>query len=158
MPDCSWEQELVFNIPLAIMYESSYIHTHAHTHRGTYMHMHAYRNMYRNLYIYTNTHCYHNLLKSASNFLPFKIKTTNGGFDLHFFDYCTLFSYLFWIILAQSAKNLPGRQEMQVQFLGGEDPLEEEMAIHSSILTWEIPWTEEPGRLQSMESQDLDTT
>ena len=39
---------------------------------------------------------------------------------------------------------------MQVLSLGGEDPLEEEMATHSSILTWRIPWTEEPGRLQSM--------
>ena len=41
------------------------------------------------------------------------------------------------------------RQEMQVQFLGWEDPLEEEMATHSSILAWEIPWKEEPGWLQS---------
>ena len=40
--------------------------------------------------------------------------------------------------------------ETWVQFLGWEDPLEEEMATHSSILAWEIPWTEEPGRLQSM--------
>ena len=39
---------------------------------------------------------------------------------------------------------------MWVQFLGGEDPLEKEKAAHSSILAWEIPWTEEPGRLQSM--------
>ena len=46
-------------------------------------------------------------------------------------------------------KNPPAVQEMQVPFLGGEDPLEEEMATHSSILAWEIPWTEEPGKLQS---------
>ena len=44
-------------------------------------------------------------------------------------------------------------QEMQVQSLGGEDTLEKEMATHSSILAWEIPWLEEPGGLQSMESQ-----
>ena len=44
-------------------------------------------------------------------------------------------------------------QETQVQSLGREDPLEKEMATHSSILTWEIPWTEEPGGLQSMGSQ-----
>ena len=44
-------------------------------------------------------------------------------------------------------------QETQVQSLGQEDPLEEEMATHSSILAWRIPWTEESGRLQSMESQ-----
>ena len=44
-------------------------------------------------------------------------------------------------------------QEIPVQCLGQEDPLEKEMATHSSILAWEIPWTEEPGRLQSMRSQ-----
>ena len=43
-----------------------------------------------------------------------------------------------------------GDAEMQVRFLGGEDPFEEEMATHSSILAWEIPWTEKPGGLQSM--------
>ena len=50
-------------------------------------------------------------------------------------------------------KNLPAVQEMQVQCLGREDPLEEEMATHSSILAWRIPWTEEPGGLQPMGSQ-----
>ena len=45
------------------------------------------------------------------------------------------------------AKNLSAMQETQVQSLGQEDPLEKEMATHSSILAWEIPWTEEPGRL-----------
>ena len=53
-------------------------------------------------------------------------------------------------------KNLPAVQEMQetqVQSLGQEEPLEEGMAIHSSILAWEIPWTEEPGRLWSVGSQ-----
>ena len=51
------------------------------------------------------------------------------------------------------AKNSPAKQEMQVQSQGWEDPLEKEMATYSSILAWEIPWTEEPGRLQSMGSQ-----
>ena len=58
-------------------------------------------------------------------------------------------------------KNLPAKQdtqEMLVQSLTWEDPLEEEMATHSSILAWEIPRTEEPGGLQSMGSQELDTT
>ena len=50
-------------------------------------------------------------------------------------------------------KNLPGMQETQVLSLGGGDPLEKEMATHSSILAWKIPRTEEPGRLQSMGSQ-----
>ena len=49
-------------------------------------------------------------------------------------------------------------QEMQVLSSGREDPLEKEMATHSSILAWEIPWTEEPGRLQSMGSQELEMT
>ena len=55
-------------------------------------------------------------------------------------------------------KNLPAVQETWVQSLGQEDLLEKEMAIHSSILAWKIPWTEELGGLQSMESQELDTT
>ena len=50
-------------------------------------------------------------------------------------------------------KNLPAIQESQVQSLGQEDPLEKSMATHSSILAWRIPWTEEPGGLQSMGSQ-----
>ena len=52
--------------------------------------------------------------------------------------------------VAQRVKNLPAMLETQVQSLGQEDPLEEGMATHSSILAWRIPWTEEPGRLQSM--------
>ena len=47
-------------------------------------------------------------------------------------------------------KNLPAKQEVWVQSLGQEDPLEKKVAIHSSILAWEIPWTEESGGLQSM--------
>ena len=50
-------------------------------------------------------------------------------------------------------KNPPAMQEMWVQSLGQKDPLENEMATHSSILAWKILWTKEPGRLQSMESQ-----
>ena len=50
-------------------------------------------------------------------------------------------------------KNLTAKQEMQVQSLGQEDPLEKEMATHPSILAWEIRWTEEPGGPQSMGSQ-----
>ena len=53
-------------------------------------------------------------------------------------------------LVAQMVKCLPTMQETQVQSLGREDPLEKEMATHSSILAWKIPWTEEPGRLQSM--------
>ena len=51
---------------------------------------------------------------------------------------------------ATAVKNLPAKQEIQIRSLGQEDPLEKEMATHSSILAWEIPWTEEHVGLQSM--------
>ena len=56
-------------------------------------------------------------------------------------------------LVAEMVKNLSAVQETWVQSLGWEDPLEKEMATHSSILAWRIPWTEEPGGLQSMGSQ-----
>jgi len=55
--------------------------------------------------------------------------------------------------VTQTIKTLPAMQETWVQSLGWEDPLEKGMSIHSSILAWKIPWTEEPGRLQFMGSQ-----
>ena len=62
--------------------------------------------------------------------------------------------YLEWAsLVAQTIKNPPTMQETQVQSLGWEDPLEKGMAIHTSILIWRIPWTEEPGGLQSKELQ-----
>ena len=66
---------------------------------------------------------------------------TSFGLDL---------SYQKSSLLAQRVKNLPAMQQIRVQSLGQEDPLEKEMATHSSTLAWEIPWTEEPGKLQSM--------
>ena len=59
-------------------------------------------------------------------------------------------------LIAQLIKNLPAMQETQIRFLGREDSLEKEMTIHSSILAWKIPWTEEPGGLQSTGSQESD--
>ena len=53
--------------------------------------------------------------------------------------------------MAQKVKHLPAMQETRVQSLDWEDPLEKEMVTHSSTLAWKMPWTEEPGRLQSME-------
>ena len=61
-------------------------------------------------------------------------------------------------LVDQSVKNLPAVQETRVRSLGREDPREKEMATHSSILAWRIPWTEEPGRTQSMGLQESDTT
>ena len=61
-------------------------------------------------------------------------------------------------LVAQSVESLSAMQETRVQFLGREDPLEKEMATHSGILAWRIPWTEEPSRLQSMGLQESDMT
>ena len=59
-------------------------------------------------------------------------------------------------LVAQMVKNLPAMQETQVRSLDCKDPLEEEMSTHSSILAWRIPWTEEPGALQSMGLQKVE--
>ena len=63
------------------------------------------------------------------------------------------FRHLWASLVAQTVKNLPAMQETGVWSLGQEDPLEKEMATHSSVLAWRISWTEKPGRLQSMGSQ-----
>ena len=62
--------------------------------------------------------------------------------------------------MVQMVENLPSMQETQVRFLEWKDPLEKETATHSSILAWEIPWTEEPGRLHTVHgvAKKLDTT
>ena len=73
--------------------------------------------------------------------------------------YCTIDRALLYraSLIAQLVNNLPAMQETWVRFLGQEGPLEKEMATHSSILAWRIPWTEEPDRLQSSGSQESDT-
>ena len=63
------------------------------------------------------------------------------------------FSFGHSLLMAQTVKNLPAMWETWVQSLGLKEPLEKGIATHSSILAWEIPWTEEPGVLQSMGSQ-----
>ena len=84
--------------------------------------------------------------------------------QIFIYEYCSEYAHLFLYFLdlvriffleAQMVKNFPALQETQVWSLGQEDPLEEEMASHSSILAWKIPWTEEPGRLQFMGSQRI---
>ena len=67
--------------------------------------------------------------------------------------FVTGFFHLLASLVAQMVKYLPTTQETRVRSLGWEDPLEKTMATHSSTLAWKIPWTEEPGRLQSMGSQ-----
>ena len=66
--------------------------------------------------------------------------------------------WMYASLIAQLVKNLPAVQEAWVLFLDWKDPLEKEVATHSSMLPWRIPWTEAPGRLQSMWSQELDMT
>ena len=63
-----------------------------------------------------------------------------------------------WLDGVAQSVNLPARQETWIQFLGWEDPLGKEMATHSSIIAWRIPWTEEAGRLYSAWDHKLDTT
>ena len=67
--------------------------------------------------------------------------------------YLSSFSLFRTTVVAQTVKNLPAVRESVIQSLGLQDPLEKGMATHSSILAWRIPWTEEPGGLQSMRSQ-----
>ena len=79
---------------------------------------------------------------------------TNNKRNIKSLEY--LYENWFWVsLVAQMVKNLPAVQETWVPSLGGEDPLEEEMATHSSILAWRISWTEEPGGLESMGLQEL---
>ena len=70
---------------------------------------------------------------------------------------CSLVPFPWASLMAQQVENLPAMQEVQVRSLGQGDPLEEKMATHSSILAWKIPWTEEPGGLQSMGLQKSQT-
>ena len=72
---------------------------------------------------------------------------------LYFFRYFSLFYKKHWNELSSTVKCLPAVRETRVQSLGWEDPLEKEMATHSSTIVWKIPRTKEPGRLQSMGSQ-----
>ena len=74
------------------------------------------------------------------------------------FCFRTHISYSWASPIAQQVKNPPAIQETQVHFLGWKDSLGKEMATHSNILAWRIPWTEELGGLQSMGSQESDTT
>ena len=78
-----------------------------------------------------------------------------GNLGGHFFQVSQrgLLISLWQSLMAQRLKHLPPVWETWVRSLGQEDPLEKEMVTHSSILAWRIPWTEEPGRLQSMGSQ-----
>ena len=86
----------------------------------------------------------HKIQAEAERFLMTQIRKTQ----------IIIFASIYWIFPVDlMVKNLPAMQETRVQTLDQKDPLEKGMAIHSSILAWRIPWTEEPGRPQSMGSQ-----
>ena len=78
---------------------------------------------------------------------------TGHGKSVSLSPSCTGFIFSGASLVARRLKSLPGMWETWVRFLGQEDPLEKEMATHSSILSWRIPWMEEPGGLQSTGSQ-----
>ena len=80
------------------------------------------------------------------------ISAHNGQEFLPFLFQCPWWGLPAFLV-ARMVKHMPAMQETWVWFLGREDPLEKEMATHSSTLGWKIPWTEEPGRLQSTGSQ-----
>ena len=91
------------------------------------------------------------ILKSRDVTLLTKIHTVKAMVFHSFFSDSYGFS-----LVAQMVKHLPAVQETWVRSLSQEDPLEKEMAIHSSTLTWKIPWMEDPGKLQSMGLQRVE--
>ena len=91
----------------------------------------------------------HGVAKSQSRLSDFTFSSTMESPQRQEFCLFTVSPSL----VAQTVKRLPTMRETQFQSLGQEDLLEKEMATHSSILAWEIPWTEEPGGLQSLGSQ-----
>ena len=98
----------------------------------------------------TKTHFFFLMPTQKGEFwLPQSLKSSLTYFS----GFVPLYSFLWASLVAQSLKNLPAVQETQVQSLSWADPLEEEMATHSSTVAWRIPWTEGPGGLQSMGSQ-----
>ena len=97
-------------------------------------------------FLVNQSHC---LLFSDSMYFALHCETASG---VYFIAYPLLFSRASHV--AQVINNLPATQETWIWFLGQADPLEKGMTTHSSLLAWEIPWTEEPGGLQSMGSQN----
>ena len=92
------------------------------------------------------------LLSWTHGLACFAFEVLQALFRIYFKILLFLIKFLFcvWVRVSQMVKNLPPKQETQVPSLGQEDPLEKGMATHSSIPAWKIPWTEEPGGLQSM--------
>ena len=109
-------------------------------------------------YIYTHTHTYIGLAPEFIQLVNTFFKKVLGENKKHVFYFYLKIRQTFWPTIYRErdfpgdsvVKNLPAMQETQVRFLGWEDPVEEGMANHSRTVAWRSPWTEEPGRLQSM--------
>ena len=102
-----------------------------------------------------HTQCIFSFAYIVSITTDIKISIYNNATLIYSLHVCYLRTFAVLIralLVAKMAKTLPAVQETWVRSPGQEDPLEKEMATHSSILAWRIPWTEEPGGLQSMES------
>ena len=94
---------------------------------------------------------------SSSSWNTKLVKTAGNVLSIRKQEFQETFLVVQASLVAQMVKNLPAMKETQVQFLCWENPLDKEMATHSSIPTWRIPWTEEPDRLQFTGSQEPDT-
>ena len=92
-------------------------------------------------------------IATHSSILAWEIPWAEESGELQFMGLQGIGHDLMTSLMAQTVKRLPAMQETRVWSLGREDPLEKEMATHSSTLAWRIPWTEEPSGLQSMELQ-----
>ena len=133
-------------------------HTHihwlnVHSHRLTLTETQSYR-----WCAYTQPiHRHVDTLKQKSDYIVTLTQTYSHSPSTHSLTHTKINSHKFSLdhtsLVAQTVKHLSTMWETRVRSLGREDPLEKEMAIHSSTIVWKIPWTEEPGRLQSMQSQ-----
>ena len=108
-----------------------------------------YWSWFKTHHVLSNSLCPHGLL-STRLLCQWNFSDKNTGMGCHF-----LFQGIFLDLVAQTVKKPPAMRDTWIWSLGWDDPLEKEIAIHSSILAWRIPWTEEPGRPQSMGLQRL---
>ena len=97
---------------------------------------------------------------STGNYIQSLVVMHNGKLKrlfvrIHIYVHTYIHTYIWASVVAQTVKNLPAMCETRVQSLGWDDPLEKEVATHSGILAWRLPWTEEPGKVQSTELQTV---
>ena len=138
-----------------------YTHTHTFTHTHTYIYiciyiyMHVYVCIYTYIHTFTHTHTHIYICVCMCVYIHTPIHS-------HTHTYIYIHTHtLVWVwasLVVQTVEHLPAVWETRVWSLGWEDPLEKEMAPHSSTLAWKIPWTEEPGSLSPWGPKESDTT